>query len=245
MKYPVTILILTLFAVCVHADDIKTLSGKKLTGVSVNRVEPDGVVVMTSDGIEKIPFSDLSPELQKKYGYDPQKAAAYALALQKQAEVKAQQIATQARQQAEEARRAEARAQQEAEARGAEAKAQQEAEARGAEAKAQQAAANHAVLTQKSQEQHVSETGEFFIQISSVAPGGVIAHTYPVERGSRLYELLGNPEYGITIWIKGLTGVAEGETIGIQAYRDGRAIFENRTLQNWVFVKRVKDPKRF
>ena len=232
MKYPVTILILTLFAVCVHADDIKTLSGKKLTGVSVNRVEPDGVVVMTSDGIEKIPFSDLSPELQKKYGYDPQKAAAYALALQKQAEVKAQQIATQARQQAEEARRAEARAQQEAEARGAEAKAQQEA-------------ANQAVLTQKSQEQHVSETGEFFIQISSVAPGGVIAHTYPVERGSRLYELLGNPEYGITIWIKGLTGVAEGETIGIQAYRDGRAIFENRTLQNWVFVKRVKDPKRF
>ena len=60
-----------------HADDITTIRGEKFTNVSISRVEPDGIVVIKSDGIVKIPFGDLSPELRAKYGYNPEKAAQF------------------------------------------------------------------------------------------------------------------------------------------------------------------------
>ncbi len=71
-----------LTAASLRADDITTLSGEKFIGVTISRAEPDGLVVIKSDGIVKIPFSDLSPELRAKYGYDPQKAAQYNAAVQ-------------------------------------------------------------------------------------------------------------------------------------------------------------------
>ena len=64
-------------AVGAMADDIKTLDGKEYKGVTVSRTEPDGIVVVTDSGIEKIPFSNLPRDVQKKYGYDPAKAALY------------------------------------------------------------------------------------------------------------------------------------------------------------------------
>jgi hypothetical protein len=63
---------------CAFADDFKTTNGEEYKNVTVSRVEPDGIVVTFSAGIVKIPFTDLSPELQKKYGYDPKSAATYA-----------------------------------------------------------------------------------------------------------------------------------------------------------------------
>jgi hypothetical protein len=60
------------------ADDFKTINGKEYKNVKISRVEPDGIVITFSRGVVKIPFSELSPEIQKKYGYDPQAAAAYA-----------------------------------------------------------------------------------------------------------------------------------------------------------------------
>jgi hypothetical protein len=61
----------------VLADDFKTTEGKEYKNVTVSRVEPDGIVIAFSGGIVKLPFTELSPELQKKYGYDPQAAAAF------------------------------------------------------------------------------------------------------------------------------------------------------------------------
>jgi hypothetical protein len=71
------------------ADDFKTVDGKEYKNVKVGRVEPDGIVITFTGGIVKIPFAELSPEVQKKYGYDPQAAADF----QKQAYEAGQQRA--------------------------------------------------------------------------------------------------------------------------------------------------------
>jgi hypothetical protein len=60
------------------SDDFKTIDGKEYKKATVSRVEPDGIVIVHSSGIVKIPFVELSAELQKKYGYQPEKAKAYA-----------------------------------------------------------------------------------------------------------------------------------------------------------------------
>jgi hypothetical protein len=69
----ITFLILC-FASIVLADDFKTIEGKEYKNVKVSRVEPDGIVISFSGGIVKIPFTELSPEVQKKYGYDAKAA---------------------------------------------------------------------------------------------------------------------------------------------------------------------------
>jgi uncharacterized protein YnzC (UPF0291/DUF896 family) len=58
------------------ADDIKTINGKEYKNATVSRVEPDGITVKFSGGLVKILFTELSRELQEKYHYDPDKAAA-------------------------------------------------------------------------------------------------------------------------------------------------------------------------
>jgi len=59
------------------AEDITALDGKQFSSGAISSREPDGLKITTSDGIEKILFSNLSPEVQQKYGYDPAKAAQY------------------------------------------------------------------------------------------------------------------------------------------------------------------------
>src|SRR5438067_2679061 len=56
------------------ADDFKTTDGKEYKNVTISRVEPDGIVITFSGGIVKIPFTELSPEIQNKYSYDPKAA---------------------------------------------------------------------------------------------------------------------------------------------------------------------------
>jgi hypothetical protein len=75
MKNPLIMMAFILVGAALRADDITTLRGEKFTNVIISRVEPDGIVVRKRDGIMKIYFSDLSPELRRKYGYDPEKAA--------------------------------------------------------------------------------------------------------------------------------------------------------------------------
>jgi hypothetical protein len=58
------------------AEDIVTLDGEKHSG-KLSRVDADGPVLITDSGIEKIPFYNLSKELQKQYGFDAVKAVAY------------------------------------------------------------------------------------------------------------------------------------------------------------------------
>src|SRR6266542_1174293 len=89
------LLLILCFGSLAFADDFKTIDGKEYKNAKVSRVEPDGIVITFSGGIVKIPFNELSPEIQKKYGYNPQAAATYsneqneqqaALARQRQAD---------------------------------------------------------------------------------------------------------------------------------------------------------------
>jgi hypothetical protein len=60
---------------------IVTLNGTKYENATVSRVEPDGIRISHSDGATKIPFESLSPELQKEFGYDPEKAGKHRAAM--------------------------------------------------------------------------------------------------------------------------------------------------------------------
>ena len=70
--FPILLLLVTLQLAI--ADDFKTIEGKEYKNAKVSRVEPDGIVITFSGGIVKLPFTELSPEIQKKYGYDPKAA---------------------------------------------------------------------------------------------------------------------------------------------------------------------------
>ena len=67
------------------AEDITTLKGKTYTGVSVERVDPDGITIKHSAGFGKLFFSELPQETRDQYGYDPKKHRQYYNAQQKQA----------------------------------------------------------------------------------------------------------------------------------------------------------------
>lgn len=72
------LLIISLLLVCAAvADDFTTLDGTKYTG-KIKRIEPDGIVLETDAGIEKIAFADLPKAIQAQYHYDPAKAQDYA-----------------------------------------------------------------------------------------------------------------------------------------------------------------------
>ena len=58
------------------ADDFKTTAGKEYKNATVSRVEADGIVVKTKSGITKIYFTELPKEVQERFHYDPEKAAA-------------------------------------------------------------------------------------------------------------------------------------------------------------------------
>jgi hypothetical protein len=65
------------FASVIRADDFKTNDGKEYKNVTVRRVEPDGIVLITSAGISKVYFTELPKDVQVRFGYDPQRATAY------------------------------------------------------------------------------------------------------------------------------------------------------------------------
>jgi hypothetical protein len=75
MSAPTFVILIVCFASIALADDFKTIDGKEYKNVTVSRVEPDGIVVMSKNGISKIYFAELPQELQTKYGYDPGSAA--------------------------------------------------------------------------------------------------------------------------------------------------------------------------
>jgi len=71
-----------LFASLAVAEDFKTITGKEYKNAKVSRVEPDGIVLIYKSGVAKVYFADLPKEVQRRFGYDPEKIAV----LQKQAE---------------------------------------------------------------------------------------------------------------------------------------------------------------
>src|SRR5438132_10208666 len=72
----ITLLIFCLVSVAI-ADDFKTVDGREYKNVTVRRVEADGIVLTTKSGISKVYFTELPKEVQERFHYDAQKAAAF------------------------------------------------------------------------------------------------------------------------------------------------------------------------
>src|SRR5438876_3273075 len=77
MKAPAFLIVVVCFASIALADDFKTIDGKEYKNAKVNRVEPDGIVLITKSGISKVYFVELPKEVQERFHYDAQKAAEF------------------------------------------------------------------------------------------------------------------------------------------------------------------------
>lgn len=78
MKFSIAALLLA--AAIANAEDFKLIDGTEYKNVRISRVEPDGVVLITNSGIVKLYFTELPKEIQERYHYDTQKAAAFSAA---------------------------------------------------------------------------------------------------------------------------------------------------------------------
>ena len=65
------------FASAALGDDFKAINGKEYKNVKVSRVEPDGIVLVSSSGISKVYFTELPKEVPERFQYDAAQAAAY------------------------------------------------------------------------------------------------------------------------------------------------------------------------
>ncbi len=59
-----------------RAEDWTTTDGKTYRGISIVSHDATSVTIMDEDGGATLPLASLPPKLQKKFGYDPVKAAA-------------------------------------------------------------------------------------------------------------------------------------------------------------------------
>ena len=78
MKYFPLIILAALCTSLALADDFKTVAGKEYKNATVTHVELDGIVVKSKSGISKIYFQELPKEVQQRFNYNPQQAAAFA-----------------------------------------------------------------------------------------------------------------------------------------------------------------------
>ena len=70
MKYWKTALsIFALSASLALAEDFKTVTGKEYKNATVSRVEADGIVIRTKDGISKLYFAELPKDVQERFHY--------------------------------------------------------------------------------------------------------------------------------------------------------------------------------
>jgi hypothetical protein len=58
-------------------EDFKTTNGKEYKDATINRVEPDGIMLKTKSGIIKVYFTELPKEVQERFHYDSEKAVSY------------------------------------------------------------------------------------------------------------------------------------------------------------------------
>ena len=69
-------LLFTLNAIAVERT-FKTTDGKTYEKAEVTRVEPDGIRISYTDGLAKIPFTNLPKEVQSEFGYNAAKVDDY------------------------------------------------------------------------------------------------------------------------------------------------------------------------
>ena len=65
-----------LFVSLALAEDFKTTNGKEYKNATVTLVEPDGITLRSKSGVSKVYFNERPKEVQERFHYDPQKAAA-------------------------------------------------------------------------------------------------------------------------------------------------------------------------
>jgi len=78
MKTTILNCLILSFASLLLADDFKTTDGKEYKNVTVTNEEPDGITVTNTKAglIAKLPFAKLPKDVQERFHYDPEKAAA-------------------------------------------------------------------------------------------------------------------------------------------------------------------------
>ncbi len=207
-----------LFALTGNAETFILTDGTKYENVSIKRVEPDGIVVVTDSGISKIPFSKLSPEVQAAHGYDPNSADEF------KKQQQAQQAAAYAKS-LEDKKIADAQAKQKAEAAATQERQQKLAKsAEQARIKIVQVLPGGA-LADRMQQAVVSSS-------SASIGGGGGAYSY-YERSGDIY------------YYEGLTNIAEGDSIDVMASRDGSYSYTDtrgasRTVQKWIVISQAE-----
>src|ERR1700677_813702 len=78
MLFAVVVVISLVFVSLTFAEDWTTTDGKTYKHVKVLKVDADAVTILDEDGGALVPLSTLPAPLQKKFNYDPTKAAAAA-----------------------------------------------------------------------------------------------------------------------------------------------------------------------
>jgi thioredoxin 1 len=76
-KMKILTFLILCFASVALADDFRAIDGKEYKNVTVSRVEPDCIVLMSSSGISRVYFTELPKEVQERFHYDAAKAVAY------------------------------------------------------------------------------------------------------------------------------------------------------------------------
>jgi len=74
--------LIAVFLICfvigtLYAEDFTTLDGDHYSSATIKRVEPDGLVIAYPDGVKKLKFKNLPPQIGKQYGYNPVVASQY------------------------------------------------------------------------------------------------------------------------------------------------------------------------
>lgn len=94
MRALVVALPLILAACNLFADDVKLIDGRILKNAEVSKTEAGFITFQHNDGIARVSFEQVPRELQRKYGYAPQKDAELAKRETEAAETKAKVEAT-------------------------------------------------------------------------------------------------------------------------------------------------------
>ncbi|EDY19260.1 hypothetical protein CfE428DRAFT_3437 [Chthoniobacter flavus Ellin428] len=71
------VIVVVLPAIGSLAEDLRSSDGTIYHHIKEVKAEPDGLLFVYDKGIAKVDFERLSPEMQRRFGYDRQKAAVY------------------------------------------------------------------------------------------------------------------------------------------------------------------------
>ena len=76
------LLLVVCFTSVVLGEDFKTIKGKEYKDATVRRIDPDGIVLKSKSGISKVYFAELPEDVQRRFNYDPARAAQFTTATQ-------------------------------------------------------------------------------------------------------------------------------------------------------------------